>query len=235
MELVDPTFGLDRIVYDIPELIHLINRSPRLPPGSAILLDDTSRAANSRKWQSAFNQAFSDVGNTFRYRRYVVGATARVSGDIDRQFRELFHITFEIKSRDLTLGVIRAKPRIPSMDTAHNVTYWRYPTVRRNGSVPVSISRVNFHPSAFQTGPMLTWSAYERKKDLFMRAHYKTLERDLRQPQGAGVLGNVYLTLNKKAGMSMRAIARLFDVSQPTVTEAIHRAADRQLTAQVEV
>ncbi len=121
------------------------------------------------------------------------------------------------------------------MDTAHNVTYWRYPTIQMRGSVSVAVSRIEFHPSPFQTGPLLTWTDYERKKDSFMRAHYKTLEREMREPKGAGTLGNVYLTLNKKGGMSMRAIARLFDVSQPTVTQAIHRAERHQLSAEVEV
>ncbi len=225
-ELVDPTFSLDRIVFTVPDLIHIINGPPKLPRGSAILFDDTSRGANSRKWHTNPNQALSDIGNTFRFEGYLVGATARISGDIDSQYRELFHLLLEVKKRDLISKTIQVKPMIPSMDTARGKTYWHYPRVLVPGRGYARMTRLDIHPSRFQTGPNLTWPGYERKKADFMRAHYHTLERVLREEEKMG--GSIPAWARRALAMlnedhSQRAIADELGISQPAVSQLLKK------------
>lgn len=226
-ELIDPSFTLDRIVFTVPDLLHLINGPPRLPRGSAILFDDTSRGANSRKWQTPVNQALSDVGNTFRYEGYLVLCTARVSGNIDSQFRELFHLTLEIKNRDRAMQIIKAKPMIPSMDTARGKTYWHYPRALVPGRGYCRLKRVAFHRSTFQTGPHLTWTEYEHKKAAFMRAHYRTLERELRLDERMGGVkpwARESILLLKEQGLSYRKIAKRIGISEQAISQIVRRS-----------
>lgn len=235
-ELLDPGFSLDRIVFSIEDWLALIDGPPKLPRGSAIILDDTGRAANSRRWQSNFNQAFSDVGNTFRQDGYFMGATARVSGDIDRQFRELFHLTLEMKDRSIAKGYIRVKPMIPSMDTARGTTYWHYPRIDVPERGRCRVTRIEIHPSRFQTGPKLTWTAYEQKKRSFMHTNRRELRQNLKLERETGTddplrLAQVII-LAKSHGASYTEIAKQLGISQPAISKIVARYSRR--IAQVE-
>lgn len=230
-ELIDPAFNLDRVVFSIEDWLALIDGPPKLQRGSAIILDDTGRAANSRRWQSNFNQAFSDVGNTFRQDGYFMGATARVSGDIDRQFRELFHLTLEMKDRSIAHGYIRVKPMIPSMDTARGTTYWHYPRIDIPERGRCRVTRIDIHPSRFQTGPKLTWTSYEQKKRDFMAGNRRELRRNLRIERETGTddpmrVAQVILTA-KKYGASYTVIAKDLGISQQAVSKIVSRYATK--------
>ena len=202
-----------------------VRRSSR---GSAIILDDTSRAANSRKWQSNVNQVLSDTGNTFRYEGYFVGCTARVGKDIDSQFRELFHFTLEIKRRSMRSRFIRVKPMIPTMDTAHGKTYWHYPRIDIPGRGRRPVPRIDFHPSHFQTGPMLTWPDYEHKKAAFMGARRREQRRDLRIEREVGSTNPTRLAqvieIAKRAGVSYAHIGKELGISHQAVSKIASRA-----------
>lgn len=224
-ELLDPTFNLDRIVFSIEDWLAVIDGPPKLPRGSAIILDDTGRAANSRRWQSNFNQAFSDVGNTFRQDGYFMGATARVSGDIDRQFRELFHLTLEMKTRSIARGFISVKPMIPSMDTARGTTYWHYPRIEVPERGRCRVTRIEVHPSHFQTGPKLTWTAYEQKKRDFMRMNRRELRQNLKLERETGTEEPVRLAQAiieaKSAGVSYTRMGKRLGISQSAVSQIV--------------
>ena len=224
-ELVDPGFNIDRIVFTIPDLIHLINGPPRLPRGSAIVLDDASQAANSRKWQSPVNQALSDVGNTFRFEGYLVLVTARLSGIIDSQFRSLFHLTLEIKSRDMATKTIKAKPRTVSMDTAHGKTYYPYLRLKIPGRGTPRVTRIRFHVSHFQHGPRLTWPEYEARKAAFMRSHYRKLEKDLREDERFSghvpLWSRKLLIVAKESGLSYRKLAPKIGISHSAMSQLV--------------
>lgn len=224
-ELIDPTFNLDRIVFAIEDWLALIDGPPKLPRGSAIILDDTGRAANSRKWQSHINQALSDVGNTFRQDGYFMGATARVGKNIDSQFRELFHLTLEMKKRSIQSGYIRTKPMIPSMDTARGTTYWHYPRIEIPEHGNLRVTRIDFHPSHFQTGQKLTWPDYEEKKRAFNRKDRRQLRSSLRIERETGSddpmrLAQVIL-LAKSHGTSYTEIAKQLNISQQAVSKIV--------------
>ncbi len=228
-ELVDRTFNLGRVVFTVPDFLRLRNGPPHLPRGSAILFDDTSRGANSRKWQTPMNQALADVANTFRFEGYLVLCTARISKTMDSQFRDLFHLTLEVKGRDMATRKITTKPMIPSMDTARGKTYWHYPRVLVPGSNYCVLKRVRFSPSRLQTGPHLTWTAYEQAKAAFMRRNDRSLERELRLAERVG--GRVpkwaleLLRMNVDTS-SQRAVSRKIHISQAAISQLLAPSVD---------
>lgn len=224
-ELVDPTFGIDRVAWTVRDFMHLRNGPPHLPRGSGIALDDLQRAANSRKWQSPANQALSDTANTFRFEGYLVTVTARESATIDSQFRELFHLTLEVKSRDMARGIITAKPQVPTLDTARGKTYWHYPLVDIPGMGRSALRVVHFHAGRLQTGPLRTWTEYERRKAAFMRSGDRRLEKELQDEEKMGgsvpLWARKLIVASKSRGFSYRSMAKEIGISQSALSQLV--------------
>ena len=86
---LDPSFGLNRIVYSVEELLQL-TRTGELKKGSAILFDEiagSEEGADSRKSMSHINQILSYLTTTIRSDGYIIVYCVPLLSQIDKRER----------------------------------------------------------------------------------------------------------------------------------------------------
>ena len=93
-ETLDPTFTIDRCVFDFFQLRDLV-ASKKLECGSFILWDEAQVGVSSRESQSELNKETNKIASTFRNRNYGLIFTCPGLGMIDKWLRELTHYIFE--------------------------------------------------------------------------------------------------------------------------------------------
>ena len=147
---MDPTFNLDRIVFNIKDF-YRVSTEQHLPPGSFIIFDDAGIDAGARKWQEESNQAFGAILQTFRYKQLPTIITTPRIGFLDKQVRESVELMFVATD---TKGLF--KPFVlyegPKMD---GKMWHSYPEV---GGIQVD-------RQPFPMPPQDLFDAYKSKKD----------------------------------------------------------------------
>lgn len=99
-ERLDPNFNVDRVANTYEEFFNIINSNrDNLPKGSVIIFDEFQKDANSRKWQSAINQALNDVIHTFRNLNLICIFTTPKFSFIDKNMRSAVHMIIEVKRK----------------------------------------------------------------------------------------------------------------------------------------
>jgi hypothetical protein len=102
------------IITSLKELLILINSKEKrklITEGSCLLFDEPQVEANSRKWQSEINLAFSQLISTFRNQRLVVFFAMPYLSMIDKQTRVIFQGEFLLEGFDVTTKMAHVKPR----------------------------------------------------------------------------------------------------------------------------
>lgn len=95
---IDPTFNIDRIVFNSDDFIKVI-KDPKTKPGSAIVLDEAFSAANNRASLSEVNRSMIGVATEMRQKNLIVFMLLPSFFDLDKYFalwrcRALFHVYF---------------------------------------------------------------------------------------------------------------------------------------------
>ena len=98
---VDPTFNESRIIFNIEQLIILIN-SGELRRGMAIVFDELGVAANVKEHSSQANKAASYLLQTIRPFNLCVIFSTPKKNYIDKQLRPLFDMYIKMVSRKFT-------------------------------------------------------------------------------------------------------------------------------------
>lgn len=160
-ELVDPTFSLDRIAFDVGPFMQLVDSN--LPRGSAIMFDDAGLGMNSRDWQTASNKILSKVAQSFRYKHYLAIITAPDIGMIDSQVRTLFHLLFQTTRKDATRKTVTVMP-IRWQRGADGGLYTKFERDQEPFFGTARLKRVRFHLPSLAKDAQDTWEAYERVK-----------------------------------------------------------------------
>lgn len=93
-EKLDPTFNIDRIVFEAEEFITLINEG-NLKPGSFIVWDEAGAGIAAREAMTKKNIHSGKIAQTFRNRRFGLFLTVPSLSMVDSQFRSLAHYLFK--------------------------------------------------------------------------------------------------------------------------------------------
>lgn len=104
------SFGIDNIVFDLVELMNLIN-SGKLIKGSKIIFDEPQVSISAREFQSEANKVFNYLLRTFRHRNLTLFFCTPYESLLDKNTRRLFHARFETLSIDKNKKTCRLKPR----------------------------------------------------------------------------------------------------------------------------
>jgi hypothetical protein len=226
-ELVDPTFNVDRIVFDVKSLIRIINwglpgpkgENVPLNRGEFLMLDDAGVAANSRKWWSDTNMILSYVGQSFRFMGFGVIVTAPDTADLDAQFRQLFHVTFQTQMKDDSEKIVYTKPEIPRRDTIRGKTYHPFPRVR----IP-NFPKIKYRLIGFRLPSQALRDAYEPKRAAFMSGLYKDLEQNLGIRSNRIPLWAEKLLLKSAQGRKQGELALELGISREHLNTVLSRA-----------
>lgn len=103
-------FGVDNIVFDLVELMDLIN-SGKLTKGSKIVFDEPQVSISAREYQSEANKVFNYLLSTFRHKNLSLFFCTPYESLLDKNTRRLFHARFETLSIDRNKKTCRLKPR----------------------------------------------------------------------------------------------------------------------------
>lgn len=171
-EMLDPTFNIERIVFNGRELMNLIN-SGKLTRGSAILWDEAQIDLNARNWQSITNKMLNYLISTFRHQNFILIFTSPYSDFMDSATLKLFHANFETVKINKKEKVVYVKPKL--LQYNHNLKKWyrKYlKIITKKGSLKIKRWKIPKPTDAIIKD-------YENKKKLFTQELNQRIEARL--------------------------------------------------------
>jgi len=96
-EMLDSNFSVDRVIFDLDDLINFVTQEPPLPKGSVIVIDEFGVMMSNRDWQSEANKKMSKILQTIRFMNYYFFFTVPSLNFIDSSARRLLHYVFKTK------------------------------------------------------------------------------------------------------------------------------------------
>ncbi len=172
-ELLDPEFGIDRVIFKGSELMDLIN-SGELKSGSVILWDEAGIDLSSRSWQSMMNKMLNFLLQTFRHKNLVLIMTAPYGDFIDVASRKLFHAEFETVAINKRKKTCAIKPLLLQYNSSNKKWYRKYLQVIKKGIGQIKIKRWNVPKPSDEL-----IEVYEKKKNEFTDSLNKEIGRSL--------------------------------------------------------
>ncbi len=127
--MVDPTFGSERIITSMRQLMKLIN-SGKLKSGNAILWDEAGVDISSKSWQSLTNKLVNFLMQTFRHKRFILIFTSPYLDFIDASTRKLFHAEFQTVKIDYENKKTKLKPFLIQYNGRRRKFYYKYLRIR---------------------------------------------------------------------------------------------------------
>jgi hypothetical protein len=169
----DPTFGPDRIITSMRQLMKLIN-SGKLKDGSWIFWDEAGIDISSKNWQQLTNKLINFLFQTFRHKRLVLIFTSPYLDFIDASTRKLFHAEFMTNGINYENNTCRLKPQLIQYNHKYKKFYYKYLRVRTldRGVAPLKMWNVS-KPSQWLI------DEYERIKTDFTTSLNNDIERQL--------------------------------------------------------
>ena len=140
--MVDSTFGPDRIITSMKQLMKLIN-SGKLKKGSAILWDEAGIDIDAKSWQSLTNKLINSLLQTFRHQQFILLFTAPYMDFIDAGTRKLFHAEFSVLSIDYTKKKTKIRPQLIQYNSRFKKFYYKYLRVTKPPRGVVKINKWN--------------------------------------------------------------------------------------------
>lgn len=126
-EHIDPSFNVDRIIFTPADFLKIVADDKYLKRGDFILFDEVGVGISKRQWYSFANRAIFAVLQSFRFRGLGVIFTVPSLSYVDKNIQPLLHITFEMITKDIGLGISEAKPKFWKYDAITGKIYRPYP------------------------------------------------------------------------------------------------------------
>lgn len=134
---LDKGFTPKRIVFDVEELMELINNG-NLKTGSAILWDEAGVGLSNKNWQSMINKTINYLLQTFRHKRLILIMTVPYLDFIDSSTRKLFHSEFLTRHIKHQQKKCIVKPQLIQYNPRNKKFYYKYLRVNtKRGVAPV--------------------------------------------------------------------------------------------------
>ena len=168
---IDPTFSIERVVFDGESLMKLLN-SGTLKSGDAIIFDEAGVGMPAREWHSVSNKAIGYILQTFRHKNLAVIFTTPALSFVDSQARKLFHAYIEPIKINYQAKTVTVKWLNMSYNSRFDKTYFKYP-VLSDGDQAVRYSRLRFHKPNAQLV-----QDYEDAKDIFTKSLGISVQKD---------------------------------------------------------
>ena len=171
--MLDNKFGVERIVFGLRGLMHLINSGEKFPAGSVFVWDEFQIEGGNRNWQSLTNKLLNSLLSTFRHKNFIVLINAPYSDFIDSQSKKLLHAEWEVMGIDYNSEKTIMKPMVIQYNSRRKQFYYKYLRVKtKRGVSPITKWKIPKPPK---------WivEEYERKKTNFTTNLNQEIERQL--------------------------------------------------------
>jgi ABC-type oligopeptide transport system ATPase subunit len=169
--LVDPTFGIDRVVFGAEDFLRLINSE--LPAGSVVMWDEAGVGIPAREWQSISNKLISYVTQTFRHQNLVVMFSVPSFDFVDKNLRALFDLCLITAGINKTEQICYLKPQFLQNNPRYAKIYSKYKYANYNGA------RGKVNRTFVSIPPLWLRRAYETKKQMFTNKLNKSAQKSL--------------------------------------------------------
>jgi hypothetical protein len=202
---IDPSFNVDRIVFDTKSFLHLINSG--LPKGSVIIYDDAGLGISNKDWYNEQVKVFGKVVQSYRVKQIITFITTPDISFIENQSRTLLNLLMQ--SDPIEQGTFYPKkpykPRNYTLKSGN--TYYVYPRFFRRdryGNVEkVVVSKIHF-----PLPPNDIIKEYEEKKRAFIDKFYYDAETKLADDEKP----------KPKRKMNPNSLANLLNYKKPEAT-----------------
>src|SRR2546422_4574567 len=234
--LIDPSFGIDRIVFTKDAFLDLVSQG--LPKGTVIMWDEAGLGMPAREWQSVMNRAVGYILQTFRYKNSVLLLTVPSQMMLVSQARALFHVLLECKGVQIGRDVVYTKPFIVSHGR-DGKPYEKYPRLYFKDS---GVARLVDIPFEKPTQDLL--DVYESKRRKYLDSFYQNLREQWRGADAHdGIPDWAYKGLVLAASPCVKCGHRLnqseigarIGVTRESVNRALARAKTRTLIEKTKV
>lgn len=168
---LDPTFNVDRVVYDTKSFFDLITNGDStgaIGIGKAIVFDESSHdeAMDSRSAMSKGNKTMASFSTIFRAKRLIIIYVAPNLNQIDSRVRAI-SVTgvFQTRSIDYNRKLTRVTLYWSDQNNKTGLVYYKKPRIKKpDGRVVVA------NPILFGRPPKALRELYEKKKMAFINA-----------------------------------------------------------------
>lgn len=184
LEVLDPTFNIDRVAFSGKEFLEIIMRKD-LKHGNGIMLDEAGISMDARTWWSTHNRLINLTLQTFRYRRLICVFTCPQLNFIDKKAIPLFKIIMQSTGIDTSKKVSIFKPFIiqpnPVSIKDDKDFYRQYPVTKTSDGI-AKIKRLWLHLPRKELR-----KKYEEKKQPYMAKLYAAAGRDFSYMENKGI------------------------------------------------
>jgi len=166
-ENLDPSFNIDRIVFNIPALLDL---AQKLQPGNVIIFDEAGISGSNRNsYMNTLNKSLSFLLQTWRHRQIILFVTIPDIAFIDKGVRKMFDIVLESKGVVKKRKIVKMAVKFVQVNFQSGKAYFKSP-------------RSSSHIVNTEIGkPSLKLiNRYEKAKTNFTTELYKSIQADLK-------------------------------------------------------
>lgn len=178
-------FTEDNIVFNLPDLMKLINDEGKLKKGSCILFDEPQASISSKDFQSKANKVFNLLVSTFRHRNFTLFFATPFETLLDKSTRKLFHARFETKSINRDKNTCRLNPRFIE-HTDYNSKVYRKQMIIQYKDIHGNTQhdKLNYWDVPLPSKEII--DKYEQKKTAFTSNLNKRIVEELQSFEDAG-------------------------------------------------
>ena len=171
-------FTIDNIVFDLKELMTLIN-SGNLKKGSCIIFDEPQVSISAREFQSQANKVFNYLLTTFRHRNFILFFCTPDEDLLDKTARKLFHAKFLTISINRNTQLTKLKPFVIQYNSKNQKFYEKYLRIsfRKTGFYKNTIIALRLWEVIKPSKELIR--VYEHKKMVFTTKLNTSIERRL--------------------------------------------------------
>jgi len=178
--LIDKDFNADKIVFTVKDFLELLKT---LKKGEVVVFDEAGVDFDARRSSSNKNVFFSNVLKTFRYRNIPTIFTLPHLAMLDRNARRLFHYWVKTQMIDYERNVCWTKFYVIDSQDDWSDVLKRY---------MIRVFDPNTHEKrrivriGFKKPPQKLIDDYEKKKDEYVRAMLRDMEKKMTTPSESG-------------------------------------------------
>ena len=124
-ENLDPSFNIDRIVFNIPALLDL---AQKLQPGNVIIFDEAGISGSNRNsYMNTLNKSLSFLLQTWRHRQIILFVTIPDIAFIDKGVRKMFDIVLESKGVVKKRKIVKMAVKFVQVNFQSGKAYFKSP------------------------------------------------------------------------------------------------------------
>lgn len=222
--MLDKTFGPDRILFSLSDLMKLINSGKKYPAGIVAMWDEFQIGAGNRDWQSLTNKLLNSLLTTFRHKNIILLINAPYSDFIDSASKKLLHAEWTTKSIDFKNKQTILKPFALQYNSSNKKFYPKYLKVKG----PRGIDKLKRW--RIDKPPKWIIDEYETRKEAFTSKLNRSIQDQLEALEGKEStkkamteMQEKVLNLMEKHGDSQK-VAEILEISPRSIRFHIAQA-----------